>query len=145
VFLARINGAVAQAGDLRVEQLADVRRTCGALIHCTNADVLGRRPVTARLVAAVLRLAASGLELGLAVASFQVHAVDERQVLDRRDRRFGETFAHFKLAVTIRNRCAGAQDFAVRLRSFIATGSSARTTPFGAEGDSDRAFAPRAA
>src|SRR5690606_18628944 len=38
VFLARINGAVAQAGDLRVEQLADVRRTRGALIHCTNAD-----------------------------------------------------------------------------------------------------------
>src|SRR5690606_12010840 len=132
VFLARINGAVAQAGDLRVEQLADVRRTRGALVHGANANVFGRRPVAAQLVASVLRLAASGLELGLAITGFQVHAVDEGQVFDQRDRQFGETFTHLELTVAVRNRRAGAQDFAVRLRSFIATGSCAGSTPFGA-------------
>src|SRR5690606_25474677 len=124
---------------------ADVRRTRGALVHGANANVFGRRPVAAQLVASVLRLAASGLELGLAITGFQVHAVDEGQVFDQRDRQFGETFTHLELTVAVRNRRAGAQDFAVRLRSFIATGSCAGSTPFGAEGDSDRAFAPRAA
>src|SRR5690606_27539544 len=144
VQLARIDRHIAQAGDLRVEQLADVRGAGGALIHGADADVLDRQPVAADLVAAVLGLGAAGLVLGLAVTGIQVQAVDERQVLDQRHRQFGEGFTQFELTVAIRNRRAGAQDLAVGLRRRIAARRGARPTPFGAEGHGDLALAPRA-
>src|SRR5690606_2155276 len=143
--LAGVDGQVAQAGDLRVEQLADVRGAGGALEHGADADVLDRRPVAADLVAAVVGLGARGFELGVAVARFQVQALDEGQVLDQRDRQFGECFAHFELAFTIRNRRPGAQDFAVDLGRSIGARGGAGTTPFQAEGRRDRAGGPRAA
>ena len=138
--LARINGAIGQPTDDRLVQLVDVGRACRTLLHGAETQSFDRGVVQAVLPAAIGLAADRGLELALAVATFEVQRTNAHHAACQRHDGLEETFLERQLAPAVRQRRAGTQDFAVDLRWAVRQVAGRHDALFHSEGQRHGCF-----